>query len=104
MNNQVKYCTECGKEISSKAVVCPHCGVQIKPLNFNSGKNRYVAAILAFLLGGIGIQWFYLGRTMYGVLSLLFCWTAVPAVISLIHFVLLLISSDESFNAKYNKE
>ena len=48
MSNQVKYCTECGKEISSKAVVCPHCGVQIKPLNFNSGKNRYVAAILAF--------------------------------------------------------
>ena len=35
MSNQVKYCTECGKEISSKAVVCPHCGVQIKPLNFN---------------------------------------------------------------------
>lgn len=103
MSNQVKYCTECGKEISAQAVVCPNCGVQQKPLNFSSGKNKYVAAILAFLLGGIGIQWFYLGRTLYGVLSILFCWTGVPAVISLIHFVILLISSEASFNEKYNK-
>lgn len=103
MSNQIKYCSECGKEISSKAVVCPYCGVQIKPLTYNSGKNKYIAAILAFLLGTIGIQWFYLGRTLYGVLSILFCWTGVPAVISLIHFVILLISSEASFNEKYNK-
>lgn len=103
MSNQIKYCSECGKEISSKAVVCPYCGVQIRPLAINSGKNRYVAAILAFLLGGIGIQWFYLGRTMYGILSVLFCWTGVPAVISFIHFIILLIAGDSSFNEKYNQ-
>lgn len=103
MSNQIKYCSECGKEISSKAVVCPYCGVQIKPLTYNSGKNKYIAAILVFLLGTIGIQWFYLGRTMYGILSILFCWTGVPAVISFIHFIILLISSEESFNEKYNK-
>lgn len=103
MGSKIRYCSECGKEISSKAVVCPYCGVQIKPLTYNSGKNKYIAAILAFLLGTIGIQWFYLGRTLYGVLSILFCWTGVPAVISLIHFVILLISSEASFNEKYNK-
>ena len=102
MANQLKYCTECGKEISSEAVVCPHCGVQLKPLSFGKGKNRFVAALLAFILGGFGIQWFYLGRKMYGILSILFFWTGVPAVISLIHFIFLLISSDDSFNAKYN--
>lgn len=103
MSSKIRYCSECGKEISAQAVVCPNCGVQLKPLNFSSGKNKYVAAVLAFLLGGIGIQWFYLGRTLYGVLSILFCWTGVPAVISLIHFVILLISSEASFNEKYNK-
>ncbi len=26
------YCKNCGKEISDEAVVCPHCGVQVKQL------------------------------------------------------------------------
>ncbi len=103
MSNNIKYCSECGREISSNAVVCPNCGVQLKPLQAaGSGRNRFVAAILAFLLGGFGIQWFYLGKTMYGVLSILFCWTFIPSIIAFIHFIMLLISSDEVFNAKYN--
>lgn len=102
MSNSVKYCMECGKEVSGNAVVCPNCGVQLKPLKTGSGRNRFVAAILAFVLGGLGIQWFYLGKTMNGVLSLLFCWTFIPSFISFIHFILLLLSSDDAFNAKYN--
>lgn len=102
MSDKIKYCTDCGQEVSANAVVCPHCGVQLKPLNAGASRNRFVAAILAFLLGGFGIQWFYLGRTMYGVLSILFCWTFIPSVIAFIHFILLLISSDEAFNEKYN--
>lgn len=101
MAQEVKFCPECGREVSNNAVVCPGCGIQLKPIGLGSGKNRIVAALLAIFLGGFGIQWFYLGRTMYGVLSLLFCWTGIPTIIAIIHFVLLLISSDEAFNAKY---
>ncbi len=40
MSNQVKYCTECGKEISSKAVVC---------LRFYLGRNKYgIISIIFF--------------------------------------------------------
>lgn len=104
MAGETKFCPECGKEVSVNAVVCPGCGVQLKSIGLGSGKNRIVAALLAIFLGGFGIQWFYLGKTLYGVLSLIFCWTGIPAIIAVVHFVLLLISSDEDFNAKYGTE
>lgn len=102
MSENTQFCPECGKETSAKAVVCTNCGVQLKSIGLGSGKNKLVAALLAFFLGGFGIQWFYLGKTLYGVLSLVFFWTAIPAIIAFIHFIVLLVSSDEAFNAKYN--
>lgn len=33
-------------------------------------------------LGGIGAQWFYIGKIWAGVLSILFCWTFIPCIIS----------------------
>jgi len=41
-------------------------------------RSRAVAAGLAFGLGAVGAQHFYLGRTRAGVLSVLSCWTLVP--------------------------
>ncbi len=38
-------CEECGKEISSKANTCPHCGL---PLKFEMGCGTY---LLFFLFG-----------------------------------------------------
>ncbi len=35
MNNKKEdeiYCVECGKPIKRRAVICPHCGVQVKEL------------------------------------------------------------------------
>ena len=66
-------------------------------------KNRTTAAILAFFLGGIGVHKFYLGRTAAGVLYLIFCWTAIPAVIAFVEFIIFLTMSDEAFNLKYNQ-
>lgn len=48
------YCTNCGKEIDDKAVVCPHCGVA----TINFGKTNYfyetkkhnILAIVGFAL------------------------------------------------------
>ena len=65
-------------------------------------KNRYVGAILAWFLGGIGIQKFYIGHTGAGILSILFCWTGIPSIIGIIDVVRFLTMTDKKFNKLYN--
>jgi TM2 domain-containing membrane protein YozV len=67
-------------------------------------KSRTTAAILAFLLGGIGVHKFYLGDTGKGILYLVFCWTCIPAILGLIDFVRFLTMSDEAFSQKYSSQ
>ena len=66
-------------------------------------KNKLVAALLAFFLGGIGIHKFYLGKGGSGFLYLLFCWTGIPSILAFIDFIILLVCSDDEFNLKYNR-
>ena len=58
--------------------------------SYSNGKavNKVAYCILAFFLGGIGAHKFYAGKIGMGILYLLFCWTFVPAVISLIEFLI----------------
>ena len=65
-------------------------------------KSRVVAAILAFVFSFIGAHNFYLGKTGKGMLSLLFCWTYIPTIMSLFDFVRLLAMSDADFDRQYN--
>ena len=65
-------------------------------------KSRIVAAVLAFLLGGLGIHKFYLGKTTEGILMLVFCWTYIPAIIAFVDFIILVTSTDQAFMQKYN--
>ncbi len=65
-------------------------------------KSRVTAAVLAFLLGGLGIHRFYLGQTMKAILYLVFCWTFIPGIIAFVDFIVWIIQSDEEFDAKYN--
>ncbi len=64
-------------------------------------KNRIVAALLAFFLGGFGIHKFYLGRIGWGIVYLIFFWTFIPAIIAFIEFIMYLCTSDEDFARKY---
>lgn len=66
-----------------------------------SGRNRWVAAGLAAFLGGLGIHRFYLGQSWRGATYFVFCWTFIPALISLFDMVTLLAMSDEQFNEVY---
>jgi len=61
-----------------------------------------VAALLALFLGGLGAHHFYLGRPILGVLYLLFCWTFIPAIIAFIEGLVLLVTSDDSFNRSHS--
>ena len=88
-------CPACGHLCSKDALVCPLCG---KPL---AKKNKIIAAILALFLGGFGLHKFYLGRIMWGVIYLLFCWTGIPWLVGFIEGIIYLFTSDENFKHKY---
>lgn len=120
-----KFCSDCGEIIKLKAEICPLCGVrQMPPPAYiqttpqpsdnlvkqnkpnakeypSNGKDKGTAAILALLLGGIGIHKFYLGKSFQGILYLLFCWTFIPAIIAFIEFLALLSMSKNDFNKHY---
>ncbi len=94
-----KFCPNCGAEVADeKAVICIKCGVPfIKP----GTRNRTTAILLALFLGGLGVHQFYLGGKWWWV-SLLFCWTFIPAIVAIFEVIQLAMMSDEAFNAKYN--
>lgn len=102
-----KYCTDCGALISARAEICPKCGVRQLPLTnalgvlAPNGKSKLAAALFGFFLGSFGAHKFYLGQTGWGILYLVFCWTAIPGVVGIIEAILLLVMSDEDFNRKY---
>jgi TM2 domain-containing membrane protein YozV len=64
-------------------------------------KNRMVAALLAFFLGGFGIHKFYLNNPI-GILYILFCWTLIPAIIAFFESIILFMMHDDDFNRRYN--
>lgn len=65
-------------------------------------KSKTTAAILAIFLGGIGVHRFYLNQSGLGILYLLFCWTFIPLIVSLIDFIWLLTMDENTFNQKFN--
>lgn len=66
-------------------------------------KDKTVAALLALFLGGLGVHKFYLDRPGQGLIYLLFCWTFLPALISLFEGVYYLLMSTDEFNLAYNR-
>jgi TM2 domain-containing membrane protein YozV len=94
-----KFCHACGAEIDSRAEICPKCGV--RQVAQGSGKSRPVATLLALLLGGLGIHKFYLGKTVLGIIYLIFFWTGIPALIGWIEGITYLATSDEAWAQRY---
>ena len=52
--------------------------------------NKVIYAILTILFGGIGVNKFYAGKVKEGIISILFCWTMIPALLSMVEFVTVL--------------
>lgn len=86
-------CPQCGGQVSNQATNCPHCGAGLpaaaygpqpygpqqpygqqpygpQPV-YNSGKSKNVAGLLCFFLGGLGIHYFYMGKSTMGIIFLL---------------------------------
>jgi TM2 domain-containing membrane protein YozV len=98
-------CPFCKEEIQEGALKCKHCGSMLVATGTdnmltNENKSRIAAILLAFFLGGVGIYKFYLGSWGWGIIYLLFVWTFIPALISLVEFIRYLILSDSEFQQK----
>ena len=116
------YCPNCRSIISDDSNFCSVCGEQIttkdngnekddnmsddlrnmvKPDNPNSSpKSRAIAAVLAWVFGWCGVHLFYVGRTTGGILSAIFFWTGIPAIVGFIHFIIILCGSFKDKDGK----
>jgi len=70
--------------------------------NSNS-RDRTTTGILALLTGGVGGQFFYLGSWGLGIACVLFFWTWLPAIFSLVQAIRYLCMSDQVFQQKFQK-
>ncbi|MGZ8352847.1 MAG: TM2 domain-containing protein, partial [Allosphingosinicella sp.] len=71
-------------------------------------RNKYVAAVIAFLVGPLGIHRFYLGRTGSGAAMLLLTFTIVGLIVTVpwafIDMIRYLVMSDREFAERYARE
>lgn len=67
------------------------------------GKSRGVAALLAIILGGLGVHYFYLGKVGAGLLTILltFVTCGLWQVRTLIQGILMFCMTNEEFRRKY---
>jgi hypothetical protein len=68
--NGKKFCQNCGAETNPLAETCVKCGVRLAGAA-GDGKEWMVALILSILLGGLGVDRFYLGYIGLGILKLI---------------------------------
>lgn len=65
-------------------------------------KDKTLAVCLAFTLGTFGVHKFYLGKSTPAAFYILFWWTFIPTVISIMEAIFLLTSEQNAFDSKYN--
>ena len=100
------FCPSCGTKVPENVKFCPNCGGKIYPVSETAKagkKDKLVAGLLAIVLGGLGIHYFYLGKTTAGVLTIVISLVScgIWPVVMLIQGILMLIMSEEDFDSKY---
>lgn len=82
------------KTSDKKAVKASTKSTTVKTVKKQNSKerkvNKVVYAILTLLLGTIGINKFYAGKIKAGILNIIFCWTLVPTILSIVEFITVL--------------
>ena len=78
------------KKVGKKSVKKASKKESVKTVKDNKKVNKIVYAILTILLGCIGVNKFYVGKKKEGIISLLFCWTFIPFVLSIVEFIVIL--------------
>ncbi|MBN4935314.1 TM2 domain-containing protein, partial [Staphylococcus sp. EG-SA-6] len=52
--------------------------------------NKTLYVLCSLFLGGVGIHKFYADKVWQGVLHLVFFWTTIPTIISIIHGIIII--------------
>ena len=120
----MKKCPQCHNYVDNYAAFCNHCGYNFSQQTGTTppppdddyyptdnafdacgpeGKSRGIAALLAIFLGGLGVQYFYLGRISAGIISIVL--TAVTcglwSTVMFIQGILMLCMTNRQFRDKY---
>lgn len=64
-------------------------------------RNRWVAACLAILLGGLGLHKLYLGKYVQAAIYFLLCGTGIPTILGIIEGIWYITMSDTEFLYRY---
>ncbi len=78
------------------------------PASADNDRNKYIAALIAFLIGPLGVHRFYLGRTGSGIAMILLSCTIIGLLITItwafIDMIRYLVMSDEEFAERYARK
>lgn len=113
--DNMMFCPACGTELVYVQQTTPPPYGSNNPTCYNSyddnafspsgpqGKSRGVAGLLAILLGGLGVQYFYLGKVGGGLLTILLtiCTCGIWDILMLIQGILMLCMTNTEFQRKY---
>lgn len=126
----MKYCQHCNTQYPDSIQFCPQCGAPLQhveatppPYGYGNGggtpyyangndafspsgpegKCRGVAALLAIIVGTLGVHYFYLGKVAGGLLTILLCAVTCGlwSVVVFIQGILMLCMTNEEFERKY---
>ncbi len=109
-------CFNCKQWVPQTAGQCQTCGAMMPAPQFSAApyqnhyypltpyrprKDKTAAGLFGILLGAFGGQHFYLGNYGAGILSLLFSWTYIPALIGLIQGIIFLCMDEDEFHRRH---
>ena len=108
------YCSHCGTKLSEGAKFCPQCGIATdshivyiqspqQDIYVHARRSKGLAMTLCFFGGWFGLHEFYLRKYFSGTLYLLFCWSLIPFFLSIIDFILLFLTPNNTFHKMYDK-
>lgn len=66
-------------------------------------RSKKIAVLLALIGCWIGLHHWYLGRPFWGILSALFAWTPLPAIVSLVQAAQMFFMPQREFDERYNQ-
>lgn len=81
-NDEAWACPFCGAMSPEPQDECSSCGAVA--FRVAGDKKRKTAILLALFFGWVGVHRFYLGQPVRGAIYLLFFWTFIPFLLSLI--------------------
>ncbi|MDP6651327.1 MAG: TM2 domain-containing protein [Gammaproteobacteria bacterium] len=97
--NTVFCSAGCGSQLHWDTIKCPTCGAPQTGVRY---RDRRVAALLAYFLGGLGIHRYYLGLP-HGLQYLSWIWTFVPIVKAIKEGIAISRFDQAQWDEKYNQ-